>query len=141
MTQILLPLFLLLNTVLPQTALAAPNVLFVSDTTVNDLPLSTSTIESLVGFYSMYWQVSTSTLNGVIACESNFNQYAHNDNPKTGDDSYGIVQINKIHGEHSDISITQAESAVWSINYLAQQISEGNGDQWSCYRKKASQSP
>lgn len=101
-----------------------------SDQAVTDLPVSTSTVvDDLIPFYAAYWGVSAPTLDTVIKCESNFVSDAVGDEGH----AHGLVQINNLY--HPDISISEADSPVWSVNYLSSQIADGNGSQWTCYRK------
>lgn len=87
------------------------------------------TIEGQINYYSELYDVDSDTINKVIQCESKFNPNAHNPN---GEDSWGLVQINL--DSHPEITKEQALDTNFSINYLAENISDGNGRMWTSYR-------
>lgn len=64
----------------------------------------------------------------IIQCESSGNPNAVGDNGT----SYGIVQIHLV--SHENITMKQALNPEWSIDYLAKQISLGNGNAWTCFK-------
>lgn len=64
----------------------------------------------------------------VLNCESTLNPNAVGDNGK----SFGIAQIHL--PSHPEITKEQALDPAFAIEYLAKEISEGNGGQWSCWR-------
>ena len=102
----------------------------VAEDQLTSLPVQSEDIHTAVDFYSAFYGVSTSTLNRVITCESNWDQYA------TGDDGHsrGLVQIYDLY--HPEITDAERLNPYFSINYLASKISEGHGNLWSCYKKK-----
>lgn len=107
-------------------------VQLISPEALMEVPVSQDTIKNmLIPFYGNLYNVSTSTLNKVISCESGFRQNAENNNPPI-EDSVGLVQINLL-SHH--IPRYLALNASYSLNYLASEISLGHGSQWSCYRK------
>lgn len=67
--------------------------------------------------------ISTTTLFNLIASESNWNPKAVS---KTGD--YGLVQINL--ASHSDITKEQALDPIFSLQWAAQHIKEGQESIW-----------
>ena len=87
------------------------------------------TIEGQIDYYSELYSVDKSIITKVIQCESRFNPLAHNPN---GEDSWGLVQINL--DSHPEITKEQAINTNFSINYLAENISNGKGRMWSSYR-------
>lgn len=72
--------------------------------------------------------VSTSTLNAVINCESQYNRYALGDS----NHSRGLVQIHN--SFHPEITDEEAYDPRFAIGFLAKNLKAGNGNLWSCYR-------
>jgi len=95
---------------------------------VLDLPVSSSTIESLIDFDSMFYNVNPSLVRGIVKRESNFNQYAVGDHGT----SFGLVQLHDIASK--GITLTEAYSPIYAINYLTSQLAAGRGSQWSTYK-------
>lgn len=75
---------------------------------------------------SAQYAVPASTVKKIINCESGWDASVHNYNPPR-DDSYGLVQINRL--AHPDISISEAKDPAFSIAYLAKNISNGKSRQ------------
>lgn len=88
------------------------------------------TIDELISFYSDYYNVSEDVLHSVISCESRYNPMAHN---SIGENSWGLVQINL--NAHKSITVEQATDPNYAIDFLAKNISKGNGRIWTCFRK------
>lgn len=88
-----------------------------------------ATLESLADERADYYKVSRSVVRAVIACESTWNIKAVGDSGK----SHGLVQIHQ--PSHPEITLEMAQNPYFATNYLASEISKGNGDQWTCYRK------
>lgn len=63
-----------------------------------------------------------------LDCESRFNPDAVGDKGT----SFGIAQIHL--PAHPDVSRETALDGLWSIDWAAQQFSEGNARIWTCYR-------
>ena len=76
------------------------------------------------------YNVPTSTLDKVVSCESGYGEYQVGDHGT----SLGVAQIHL--PAHPDITAAQAYNPFFSIAYLASQISEGHGSQWTCFRTK-----
>lgn len=91
--------------------------------------LSDYSPKELVTHFATTYNVSEKLMTSIIKCESNF------DTDVVGDHghSHGLVQIYL--PAHPDISIQQANDPVFAVEYLADQLSKGNGRQWSCFRK------
>lgn len=87
-------------------------------------------LESLADERADYYKVSRSVVRAVIACESTWDRYAVGD----GGHSHGLVQIFMPVWE-DEVTIEQAQNPYWAIDFLAKQISLGNGDLWTCYKK------
>lgn len=69
-------------------------------------------------------------MSDIVSCESGWDLTAHKLTQK--ENSWGLVQINlKAH-----INITKAEAVdpIFSLQYLAQNISTGNSSMWTCTR-------
>ncbi len=102
-----------------------------------DIPL-------LVDFYADKYGVSKSTMHKIVSCESNYivdvqskHRYKR-DNPKWGvlageqEKSFGLVQIHL--PSWNDITYEQAINPHFALNFLAEKLSEGKGNLWTCYR-------
>lgn len=107
----------------------------VPNTTAYILPPPLTTNE-LLSRYSEIYNVSRETLVKIIACEN------PEGNPElqsriiqkdgTREESYGLVQIHL--PSHPTITKGQATDPEFSIRFLAQNLSIGNGNMWTCYR-------
>lgn len=86
-------------------------------------------IKDRIKHYAELYSVSEEVMNVVVKCESSYNPDALGD----GGQSRGIVQI---HGpSHPTISDAQAYEIEFSLNFLADNLSKGQGRMWTCYRK------
>lgn len=74
----------------------------------------------------MYGQ-DPAQMEAIVACESNFDQYAKNINPPK-EKSYGLVQINVL--ANTKISVQQAFNPFFALNYLAENLAEGHASMW-----------
>ena len=74
--------------------------------------------------------VNRSLLAQIIKCESGSNPNAVGDHGT----SFGLVQIHL--PAHPNITKEQALDPEFSTDYLAKQISIGNANMWSCYKKE-----
>lgn len=88
------------------------------------------TIPQLIEKYSIKYNVSSEVMTKVIDCESDFKSNAHNG---VGENSWGLVQINL--NAHPQISVQQATDPDFAIKFLAENLSQGRGRMWTCYRK------
>ncbi len=86
------------------------------------------TTQALISLKSEKWGADANIMARVIQCESQGNQYAVGDNGT----SFGLVQIHL--PAHPNITKEQAFDKEFSIDYLAQALSRGKGDMWTCYR-------
>lgn len=120
----------------PQTA-AAPISPPVSLETGVDLPhTETFDLKWEIARSSYKWGVSGILMAQIIQCESSGNVAAIGD----GGTSYGLVQIHL--PAHPSVTKEQALDPVWAINFLARELSKGNGRIWTCYRLlKQAQAP
>lgn len=83
---------------------------------------------SIINRKAIQYNVSTSTITDVIACESSFNETARGD----GGYSRGLVQI---HAKfHPQVTYEQAIDPEFAIDFLAEKLSKGQGYLWTCYR-------
>lgn len=101
-------------------------------------------IEELISTYSKEHDVSPDLMMAIMKCENDtFDPtrqsgitYSFND-PKRGivkgetEKSFGLVQIHL--PDNPNITYEQATDAKFSINFLAQSLSDGYGKRWSCY--------
>ena len=103
---------------------------FVSaSTTIPEATTTPSTIPEMVSWSANKYGVDPEIITKVIQCESTSNPTAIGDHGH----SYGISQIYL--PAHPEITKDQALDPAWAIDYLAQQISIGKGNRWTCYRK------
>lgn len=95
-------------------------------------PAQIASIARGVGFP----EATIPTITGIVMAESGGNPYAHNDNPKTRDDSYGITQINAL--AHGPVAKTALGDPVQAMK-LALSISKGGTDftPWTTYTSGA----
>jgi hypothetical protein len=95
-------------------------------------PIASSTLAEKIALKALKWGVSAEVMQKVINCESGGNRLA------VGDfgDSIGLVQINL--PSWPDISYDQATDENFSLDFLARQLSLGNGHLWTCYRQLVS---
>ncbi len=84
--------------------------------------------KSIINRKAKQYNVSTTTITDVIACESSFNETARGD----GGYSRGLVQI---HAKfHPQVTYEQAIDPEFAIDFLAEKLSKGQGHLWTCYR-------
>lgn len=119
--------------------LVIPGKLIAVDTVpVNAVPI-VYTKDELVQKVYQYAKISgvkSQTMINVIDCEDTTwtaNQQSNIVRGKEREESYGLAQINL--PSHPDISYDQAVDPDFAISYMADQLSKGKGNQWSCYRK------
>ena len=72
--------------------------------------------------------VSEKTIRAVINCESGFDEDAVGDHGK----SFGLVQIHL--PAHPSITKEMANDREFAVEFLAKNLSTGNGKIWTCYR-------
>ena len=72
--------------------------------------------------------ISYDVMYNVIECESGFNPNAIGDNGH----SFGLVQIFLEY--HPTVTKEQALNPEFAINFLAEKLSQGKGNLWTCYR-------
>ena len=90
-----------------------------------------NTKEDLVELTKQYanrYGVSFNTMSRVINCESSWDIEAVGDGGK----SHGLVQIHN--PSHPKITREQATDPEFAINFLAENLSNGKGNMWTCYR-------
>ena len=112
---------------------------FSYSTTLADPKPIPKTVNELVLQYSKEYDVSATQMKNIMNCEnpeqiptlqSRFTKKGKREQ------SYGLVQINL--PAHKDITYAQAIDPEFSISFLAEQLSKGNGKIWSCYRARYS---
>jgi len=74
--------------------------------------------------------VSYEVMDTVVECESRWNPDAIGDNGN----SYGLVQIFMPIWK-DEITIEQATEPYFSLHFLGDKLSKGEGRLWTCYRK------
>lgn len=87
-----------------------------------------SCISELIHQKSLKYNVSEAVINTVVRCESSFNPSAVGDNGT----SFGLVQIHQ--PSHPNITKQQAFDPDFALEFLASELSKGNGRIWTCYR-------
>jgi hypothetical protein len=73
-------------------------------------------------------------LTAIAGRESSYDASAHNDNPKTGDNSFGLFQINKLGGMHSQWSDESLLSVGGSLDAGAELVKSGGLQPWGGYK-------
>jgi hypothetical protein len=66
--------------------------------------------------------------------ESSYNASAHNPNRSTGDDSYGLFQINKLNGMHSQYSNDSLLTVEGSVAAFADMVKNSGLQPWGGYK-------
>lgn len=128
----MLPILLTLFLATSSLPVNQPYVQFMSNEAALLLPVTASTTDALIDFDAQIYSVDPALMRGIIKRESNFNQYAVGDHGT----SVGLVQIHL--PAHTNVSRAEAESPVFAINFLADQLSKGNCKIWStCAAAKA----
>jgi soluble lytic murein transglycosylase-like protein len=87
------------------------------------------TINELITEKANKYGVSEEVMHAVIKCESTYNKNAIGDQGN----SYGLVQIHL--PSWKNITKEQALDPEFAISFLAEKLSEGKGNLWTCYRK------
>jgi hypothetical protein len=108
--------------------------------------VTTTDIPSLIEIYAVKHGVSKDVMEWVVSCESNNIvdvQSKHRykkDNPKWGvkagdqELSFGLAQIHL--PSWNGITHEQAIDPHFALNFLAEKLSEGKGNLWTCYKMK-----
>ena len=86
------------------------------------------TLDQLITFYSLKYNVKESVMRKVISCESSYKIKAVGDNGK----SFGLVQIHQ--PSHPYITQEQAFDPHFALDFLAKNLAKGKGNMWTCYR-------
>jgi hypothetical protein len=90
--------------------------------------------------YSMLRQAGLDPLHAaagvaIAGRESSYNASAHNNNPSTGDNSYGLFQINLLGGMHSQFSPSDLLTVGGSVNAFASMVGGNEGLRpWGGYK-------
>lgn len=105
---------------------------------------STLSIKGKISYYAEKYQVSSTTMDNIVRCESQYRpdiqsgHYYTFDRPKLGlkagqrEQSFGLVQIHL--PAHPTISKAEATDPDFALTFLAKEISKGNARIWSCYK-------
>lgn len=78
--------------------------------------------------------VHAAALVAIAGRESGYNPSAHNGNAGTGDNSYGLFQINLLGGMHSQYSPEMLSTAEGSAQAAAQMVKSGGLQPWGPYK-------
>ena len=73
-------------------------------------------------------------LTAIAGRESSYNAAAHNDNAQTGDNSFGLFQINKLGGMHSQWSDQSLLTVGGSLDAGAELVKSGGLQPWGGYK-------
>lgn len=98
---------------------------------INSGQASTTLIRDYTAAEATLAGVSVAETLHIIDNESHDNPLAKGDYVSGVPTSFGISQIHLI--AHKDITKEQAYNAVFSIEYLVNQLKQGNGHIWSTY--------
>lgn len=94
----------------------APYIQLMSTAAVLELPVSSTSIQSIIDLDAHLYGVSPQLISGIVKRESNFNQYAVGDHGT----SFGLVQIHA--PAHADISLEEMYNPLFSIDFLARNL-------------------
>jgi hypothetical protein len=87
-------------------------------------------IKGRIHYYADLYSVSEDIMNAIVKCESGYNPNArHVDEEEY---SIGLVQINLI--AHPSIDEYDAKAPNFALSFLAQNLANGNGNIWTCYK-------
>jgi len=97
---------------------------------------ATTSIATLISLAAKKYDIAPETLHDTLFCESSLDPLAEGDvstSTEIATTSWGIAQIHL--PAHPEISKAEALDPAFSIDYMAHQISLGNGPKlWTCYR-------
>lgn len=82
------------------------------------------------------YNVSAEVMSKVIKCESNGSttvQSFHKRPDGSREQSFGLVQIHL--PDWPEVSYEDATNPAFAIQFLAEKLSEGRGNLWTCYRE------
>lgn len=116
-----------------------PSSLIAEDRVLNDVPVKEYTKAELldkVYYYAQQYNVNPKTMVSVMNCENkewDTNLQSRIINKKgIREDSWGLVQIHK--PSHPTLTHEQITNPDFSINFLAENLSKGKGNMWTCYK-------
>lgn len=100
------------------------------------IPYAQSDPDPAIDFWASYYGIDASTLRDTIEGESGFDPrvQSHMQNAKDPggrEDSWGLCQIHL--PDHPDITKEQAQDPNWCLPWMANQIAQGKGHEWTCY--------
>ena len=108
-----------------------PEVLATGQITPN-----TGAPQALINKYAEKYNVSPKTMLAVMSCENpTFDPDLQSriiQRDGTREPSYGLVQIHL--PSHPSVSYQQAIDPEYSVSFLAEKLSKGDGRLWTCYR-------
>jgi len=84
---------------------------------------------------SQKWHVSRETMTDIVRCESGFDQNIQSRHLRpdgSREQSFGLVQIHL--PDHPEVTKGQALDPAFSIEFLARELSLGNGWMWTCFK-------
>ena len=81
-----------------------------------------------IQYYSDLYNVPFVVMDNVVRCESGYNPEAEGDKGN----SIGLSQINL--PSHLSVSKEEAQDIDFALKFMAENISMGNGDHWTCFR-------
>lgn len=91
-------------------------------------PLS---IPDKIEYFADKYHVDSKVMHKIIKCESNYNPKAKN--VSSIENSHGLVQINI--NAHKTVTIEQAQDPNFALEFLAENLADGKGRMWTCFRK------
>lgn len=97
------------------------------------LNIEEMTVPQLIAHFSTQYNVSYIEVYKTIECETRFqniqSQIFTNGHQE---ESYGIAQINIPWNPH--ITIEQAYTPSFAVDFMAKEFAKGNADRWTCWR-------
>ncbi len=102
-------------------------------------PISTSTIEQMVGRYAAKYHLNTDRFKKTVFCESQYNPNIQSqwfDQYGKQEESYGLAQIHL--PDHPEVTKAQAEDPDFALEFMASAWASSTptqiGNLWHCYR-------
>jgi hypothetical protein len=117
--------------------LSLPTLLIAEDKIPVKKELTKAELVEKTYSYAKKYNIDSSVMITVINCENRDwdtkLQSRIINNKGIREDSWGLSQIHL--PSHPSISLSQATDPDFSLNFMAENLSKGNGNMWTCYRK------
>ena len=106
------------------------------EATIIEMPYTPELAEDLIKYYADKYAVDFDLMYDIVDCETagTFKADIQSGHVKNGvqEPSFGLSQIHL--PSHKTVSYEQAIDPNFALNFLAENISQGNVGIWSCYK-------